>query len=752
MTQSPQENRQGQHHDRAIRHKDEDSYGFTHIATELARAIQGIGREGSAVIGIEGAWGTGKTSLLNLLRTELKEQQEQQEQQKARTVVLTISPWLDGSDTSLVASLLLPVAGAIAAEEERRLSPVERADLEERKTLTRTARTMMDYIRATARNLAPVAQIAALIPGAPDVSGALSAVADSHWLKEKEKTTADMRAEIARKIEELDLSFIVLLDDLDRLEPAQAVEVIRLVKSVADFPRFRYLLCYDKAVLSQAISQGLGVADGSLYLQKIIQISFALPRPESFALRQQFRDAAADLYQTVNDFPPEKGILADLTAVANIYGATLKTPREVQTVLNALQFRYAGMRDYVYFPDLCFLQLLRTTNSGLYDWVEEYLSEWNVVQAEDGQVSDDEQKALVDSLEHHLKRYFPAAAHSAYMLGQWVPGISGGLTENPVKLFARTGPQESAMQTAGKRLSSQVYWRYYFAFSAPQNVLSPQIFDQLFTLAGQPQKQQELAECLLGYIQSKNLSSRTWFEHIITQLTSPLIEARTLAECQGLLQFFFDYGDVMVERYRQDNEWFAPHQLDTYSVADRLIQRMLREDAAHTMKFLIARLQSGKAWYWCAEYVRHLLWQHGIVGDRTGHQLEEWMDPGNVLTLRKNMAKRLNSPTITNQLPAFALLNWYIWAWRDISEVPAVRKWVEHLAEEDEAFLNLLLQLRYHGSSSVDGRYLTLNLAEMTKFLGDIEAVKSRITRIKEAGQFAEQVNQVEQSIKRNRF
>lgn len=60
-----------------------------------------------------------------------------------------------------------------------------------------------------------------------------------------------------------------MLDDLDRLEPAQAVEVIRLVKSVADFPRFRYLLCYDKAVLSEAIRQGLGVTDGSLYLQKL---------------------------------------------------------------------------------------------------------------------------------------------------------------------------------------------------------------------------------------------------------------------------------------------------------------------------------------------------------------------------------------------------------------------------------------------------------------------------------------------------
>ncbi|MCP5762550.1 KAP family NTPase, partial [Klebsiella pneumoniae] len=81
-----------------------------------------------------------------------------------------------------------------------------------------------DYTRATARRLAPLAQIAAVIPGVPDASGALKALSDSDWLKGKEKTTAEMRAEIAKKIAELDLSFIVLLDDLDRLEPAQAVE------------------------------------------------------------------------------------------------------------------------------------------------------------------------------------------------------------------------------------------------------------------------------------------------------------------------------------------------------------------------------------------------------------------------------------------------------------------------------------------------------------------------------------------------
>ncbi|EOL5038918.1 P-loop NTPase fold protein, partial [Escherichia coli] len=115
MNQPHADNLQGQHPDRAICSADEDQYGFIHIATQLAVAVKGIGREGSAVIGIEGPWGSGKTSLLNLLRNALVEQIEE------RTFVLTISPWLDGSNTSLVASLLLPVANIIAAEEEQRL-------------------------------------------------------------------------------------------------------------------------------------------------------------------------------------------------------------------------------------------------------------------------------------------------------------------------------------------------------------------------------------------------------------------------------------------------------------------------------------------------------------------------------------------------------------------------------------------------------------------------------------------------------
>ena len=126
-----------------------------------------------------------------------------------------------------------------------------------------------------------------LFVGAPNAGKALKALA-SVQLSQKSLSSSELRSQIADKIAELDLSFIILLDDLDRLEPAQAIEVIRLVKSVADFPRFRYILCYDKAVLAQAISRGLGgwMMAGCI-CRKLSRSPSSLPRPESFVLRRE---------------------------------------------------------------------------------------------------------------------------------------------------------------------------------------------------------------------------------------------------------------------------------------------------------------------------------------------------------------------------------------------------------------------------------------------------------------------------------
>jgi ABC-type phosphonate transport system ATPase subunit len=57
--------------DRALKNEGKDQFGFVAIAKRLAPSIVEASKGDGMVIGLEGLWGSGKTSLLNFLRTEL---------------------------------------------------------------------------------------------------------------------------------------------------------------------------------------------------------------------------------------------------------------------------------------------------------------------------------------------------------------------------------------------------------------------------------------------------------------------------------------------------------------------------------------------------------------------------------------------------------------------------------------------------------------------------------------------------------
>ena len=74
---------------------------------------------------------------------------------------------------------------------------------------------------------------------------------------------------------------VVFVDDLDRCLPDQAVEVLEAVKLFLDVPGCVFVLGVDRAVLEEGIRvryRGYETTlDGAQYLEKIIQIPFALP-------------------------------------------------------------------------------------------------------------------------------------------------------------------------------------------------------------------------------------------------------------------------------------------------------------------------------------------------------------------------------------------------------------------------------------------------------------------------------------------
>lgn len=728
---------------------EDDRYGFPAVAEGLAKSIFALNEEGGTVIGIEGRWGAGKTSLLNLLLNRLKRNNP------AGTHVLRFSPWLNGPGGSLAETLLLPVAD-ILQKEEARLTAAPRGLKQHLRLICRklgksrnagTALEVLKYVQQTSGRLAPLADFTGnFVPGFSLASKGMDALAKFD-ISTSGKTADDLRNGIEARLGTLGLTFIVVIDDLDRLEPAQAVEVLRLVRSVANFSRFRYVMCYDRNVLAHAIQQSLGVANGHLYLQKIVPLSFSLPRPEAFTLRRHFCDDAISLFREVNGREPDTEILVDLHRAATVYGEALSTPREVKQALEAIRFRYAGLRDYVWFPDLCLLQLLRVVNPAIYDWTEHYLSERSVVVTGDGSVAEEEEKILSESLINALRTFHTHAARSAWEFGQWVPGVQGRSDDGAVA-FQQEDVHQEDTATAKRRLASPVYWRYYFAFSAPGNVLSEEDIEEIVRLAAEDRCGLTLR--LLESVTDNGVSSRTWFEHILTRMT-PAVTLRAEPRArEGILEFIFGHGDEVLHYFRQRGMVFRYQRVGMEELASQLIVQMLADNRPAALTFLQELLSKNASKVWTASYFRDVMWLHGAVGRRPGDASEMYLDQRELEQLRQRMTDMMEPPQLKYGEAELDSIGSYLWAWRDIAGEATVRCWAEKIYTDDVTFLLLLLSLRTQVNSSNRGLYLKLEIDRAEQLTGQTGKFHARLAKIaaKEGTELANLLSEVQESVR----
>ena len=91
----------------------------------------------------------------------------------------------------------------------------------------------------------------------------------------KNATLEELKSQLVAALYEVakqDKTFriMVLVDDIDRLEPQEILAVLRLIKAVADFPAITYVLAYGRDAVAQAVAKSTCVLDGDAYLEKII--------------------------------------------------------------------------------------------------------------------------------------------------------------------------------------------------------------------------------------------------------------------------------------------------------------------------------------------------------------------------------------------------------------------------------------------------------------------------------------------------
>ena len=726
--------------DRALENEDEDQFGFVGMAKRLAPSIVEASKGDGMVIGLEGRWGSGKTSLLNFLRTELVAAQSD------GIHTITIAPWLNGDTSSMVASLLEPMTAILKTKEDEIAAAGGELENATKEQIAEVGQLLRDYGPKTARRIASVANVAGyFIPGAQIVGGVLEAGANAaDQVMPVGLTPSELKQKIAQKIQELDVGFVVILDDLDRLEPEQAVEVVRLVRSVADFPRVAYLMCYDREVLAQALKTGLKVADGDLFLQKIVQLTFNIPLPEPFDLRTQFRDEAKAIYAEVMGSDADGELLDDLRSAVDREGMGLSTPREVKLALNSIRFVFPQVKDDVYFPDFCRLHLIKTTNYKLYQWLEVYLSVRSVLVTGDATVASDEKAKMGKQLRKLLPSKGPDSGRSIWSLRRFIPGVVD-VEEAKERVFNTMNSAAVSEAITLKRLGSPLHYRFYFALTGPKTVMPDEDFNGLLELARA--NVDKLTIRLTEEVMKRRSSGKTWFEHVLNRLDDECVSALDENQLVGIVIALSGMMDCAMKEAGEHRAFSISIDGMANMVIKSCLNRLHDLNPVTQAETVLQIAKEGQAINWLVgKFFRSQLFSHGKVGNEAVGP-DQWEISEEVLDEAIDILKARVSEQATKELiPDLPDVSAYLYGWLNITGDDQAIDWVKEYSDTDEGFLRILDHLR--GWSMSDKVYYPLSKDAVERFL-DWDDTAARLDSLKD-GEFADQVAELRLAIEQS--
>jgi predicted KAP-like P-loop ATPase len=205
-------------------------------------------------------------------------------------------------------------------------------------------------------------------------------------------------------------------DDLDRLDPAESVEILRLIKAVADFPILTYVVCFDREILAAHVKTVLKIEDGHRYIEKIFQAFLSLPPQEPFALRRHVRKLLANAFpkEFSSDSDQDRDRLEREQILLDTWcGRFIDTPRDAIRLCEAVKFGWPYIVGQADFLDYVWLQLIKLQCHDLYQWTRNYVV--NIGSYRDGgRPGDDETIASAQTYADDAVR-----SHARNLVGLW---------------------------------------------------------------------------------------------------------------------------------------------------------------------------------------------------------------------------------------------------------------------------------------------------------------------------------------------
>ncbi|SFP58551.1 KAP family P-loop domain-containing protein [Mesorhizobium sp. NFR06] len=701
--------------DRPLGEGDQDKLGYREVAKRIATSLVDRTSEDGLVVGLEGEWGSGKSSLLFLVGDELSKLPP-----AAKPTVIHFRPWLIGKRDALITSLFAELSNqldqvTLAAGDATRIS-VTKA-----RKAGKALRSFMSALSKTGGIVELAGDVAGV--GAVKLAGkGLKAAGEMATGTQASPQLADLKDQLVKSLRELGHRFVVTIDDVDRLEPGEILEILRLVRSVVDLPNVIYLLCYDSEVLAHSIKAAASVQNGRAFLEKIIQLTVMVPRPEAFQLRQWFAEALQEIGTAKNEDERER-----LRQVIDQEGGRrLRTPRSVVRALDSIRFFWPPLLEIdADLADLVWLQLIKDGNTALYRWIEEYCGTAAALSLGTARVEEAEksqQLAALDAAagEHIFDDHLYRHSFSAQLAGV-TPNFS---QSGPAfQLFERVDERTRDEAIQSRRLASPDHYRLYFAMAAPSHALTQSDFDTLRdALAAGPD---QTAAVLLTLLRQNAVGTLTKADLMIERLKGGAYELLDGKQCRNLLRALSNSMDDAFRLRPFDGFVFSSLWDRTLPLVSLLLARLRPAQRDIATRDVFAK---GAAIGWLTFVFRHEIFAHGRFGDRGRHN-SDWVlateaQLDDVIRIMVSRYKAMTLKEIQQSPRPLSLL----FAWQQAGDEDGPRRLLGDHSKLDEGLLETLEELTSQINTSNRGIVTVLARQNIEPFLDYDEAEK----RVKE--------------------
>ncbi len=319
--------------------------------------------EGSITVGIYGAWGCGKTSILNLVKSRLKD----------TAIVIDFNPWSFGNQNLALREFLRTLANYIqnvTTDEEVQPKWYWRVPIIGKALKERTGGGIFTAREGFGETLSWYADLAIDVGASLSNMKALTALKQKSGFLNHSGHLSDMKQELEGAILNCSRPIVVFIDDVDRLDREEIFHMFKIIKSVLNFRGVTYVLAFDDYAVGKALNSrfedGQSQDAGRKYLEKIIQIPLRIPALRREDIDKMLLDAVAALLSD-NEISLE---VEEGERFRQIYDESFckffDTPRAIYRYLNALKFLLPSVKGEVDIVDFLILEIVRIFQPEVY--------------------------------------------------------------------------------------------------------------------------------------------------------------------------------------------------------------------------------------------------------------------------------------------------------------------------------------------------------------------------------------------------